>query len=333
MNLGVMLDVVIGLVFTYFLLALIASGIQEVFAAVFSWRGTYLAKGIDVILDNDRGAVFAWSLGDFFRAHFTSGPAPSTAKATLHAQIAAQAGGATAAQTKLQDVLKVATHPLMRGTPSDLPAYVPARNFATALLETLRDGSQSPLFSQVERSVAALPDGDLKKTLTAYLRHAGGDIDAFRTHLENWFDDSMDRVSGIYKRLSVYMMLILGLALAIALNVDSISLGRKLIETPSIRSALVASADTAAKGSLPTAPADPQKIIDALRSFEDQQLPIGWNDEKGTGWLAHLAGWLVTAAAVGLGAPFWFSLLQSLTNMRNAGPAPPRADAAPPPPP
>ncbi len=40
MNLGAVIDTAIGLVFTYFLLSIIASGIQEVVAGIFSWRGT-----------------------------------------------------------------------------------------------------------------------------------------------------------------------------------------------------------------------------------------------------------------------------------------------------
>jgi hypothetical protein len=59
----------------------------------------------------------------------------------------------------LQKVLDVQTHPLLRGTPSSLPSYVSARNFALALLETLRDGSQAPLFAQAESTIARLPDG------------------------------------------------------------------------------------------------------------------------------------------------------------------------------
>jgi hypothetical protein len=62
--------------------------------------------------------------------------------------------------------------------------YVPSRNFSLALLETLRDGSKAPLFSQAERTISALPDGDLKTTLSAFLESAGGDLDAFRTQLE-----------------------------------------------------------------------------------------------------------------------------------------------------
>jgi len=37
-----------------------------------------------------------------------------------------------------------------------------------------------------------------------------------------------------------------------------------------------------------------------------------------------LLGWLFTAIAVSLGAPYWFDLLNKLINMRNAGKAAPK---------
>lgn len=41
------------------------------------------------------------------------------------------------------------------------------------------------------------------------------------------------------------------------------------------------------------------------------------------GGLRTLAGWLVTALAISIGAPFWFGILQSLVNLRGSGPRPP----------
>ncbi len=37
---------------------------------------------------------------------------------------------------------------------------------------------------------------------------------------------------------------------------------------------------------------------------------------------SHWLGWLITAAAVSLGAPFWFDLLNKLVNLRAAGKKP-----------
>jgi hypothetical protein len=42
--------------------------------------------------------------------------------------------------------------------------------------------------------------------------------------------------------------------------------------------------------------------------------------------LLHLPGWLITAFAVSLGAPFWFDTLNRITSIRAAG-RPPESSA------
>ena len=332
MTLGPILDTAIGLVFIYFLLSLIASGIQEVLAAIFAWRGTYLVRGLSVILDNNGSAKFMWGPIEFFLAHFTRVKLDTAADRQDRA-VAAQGDQASDADKALQQVLAVQTHPLMQGTPTKTPSYIPAKNFSLALVETLRDGSKAPLFTQAERTIDALPDGDLKKTLSAFVETAGGDLDAFRTQLEQWFDDAMNRVSGVYTRLSQYVMIILGIALAIGLNVNSVNVTRTLWESPTIREALVQSATAAAQKQAPSASNQPanatpptlaeavKNVQDATAQFEATGIPFGWNGQvKFDSWT--IGGWLITAAAIGLGAPFWFALLQQLVNIRNAGPKP-----------
>src|SRR5579875_3221508 len=105
MSFGATLNLIIGLVFAYFLLALIASGVQEVIASVFAWRGTYLSKGIDVIMDNAANATWSWgSFGAFMKAHFTPS-APPTAADLLRAQLGDQKQNP--AQATLEKVLSV----------------------------------------------------------------------------------------------------------------------------------------------------------------------------------------------------------------------------------
>lgn len=333
MNFGATLNLIIGLVFAYFLLALIASGVQEVIASVFTWRGTYLSKAIDVIIDNDPDARWGWSsLREFMRAHFTPW-APPTAADRLKARIGD--GPVDAQDTALQRVLSVHAHPLVRGSPTDLPSYVPARNFALALMDALRDGSQAPLFTQAEHTVAALPEGDLKRTLTLFLQNAGGDCDKLRTEIEQWFDNAMDRLSGIYKRFSQYVVLILGLMIAVALNVDSTRMARMLWQEPGVMNAIVADATVwAQQKSVPQATGEScgqatgaiGPVGAAAACFEKENFPIGWGGDSFSEWT--IPGWIITALAVGFGAPFWFGLLQQLVNLRSSGPVPAKSGGA-----
>ena len=62
----------------------------------------------------------------------------------------------------------------------------------------------------------------------------------------------------------------------------------------------------------------------------DLQLPIGWVLETGKSlWqpgqtlILAILGWILTAAALSFGAPFWFDLLLKLVNIRNTARRPP----------
>jgi len=59
-------------------------------------------------------------------------------------------------------------------------------------------------------------------------------------------------------------------------------------------------------------------------------VPLGWSRATAPHdfWsgLGKVLGLLVTGFAVSLGAPFWFDLLNKVSNLRGAGPAAPRAE-------
>lgn len=101
----------------------------------------------------------------------------------------------------------------------------------------MRDGTGGPLFSHFDRSVARPPAGSAKESLTAFLVRSGRNLDALQHSIETWFDDAMDRLSGAYKRFSQYFTLTFDLA--VAGNVDSISLARTLWTNQDARSAMV----------------------------------------------------------------------------------------------
>ena len=52
-----------------------------------------------------------------------------------------------------------------------------------------------------------------------------------------------------------------------------------------------------------------------------RRFPIGWKELPAglMEFLKTLLGWLITAAAVSLGAPFWFDLLGKVANLRGSG--------------
>src|SRR5206468_8703355 len=60
-----------------------------------------------------------------------------------------------------------------------------------------------------------------------------------RVHLQQWFDENMDRVSGWYKRNSQVNAAILAAIITVLLNVDALRVASVLWTSPTVRAALV----------------------------------------------------------------------------------------------
>jgi hypothetical protein len=232
-------------------------------------------------------------------------------------------------QALLQDpsqagwVAKLYQHPLIQSLspPNSKPSYIPSRTFALALLDLVApantDGNRT--LADLKAGMANLP-APLQKTLTNLLDEAQHDVERLKTQIEIWFNNGMDRASGWYKRKTQWIQFFIGLSLVIALNIDSVHIGRSLFAVNSpMRASLVESAK-----SFVAQPGGPNKSMkDAIDAISSASLPIGWSEvPKPEQWPTVIVGWLITAFAVSLGAPFWFDLLNKFVNVRASGKAP-----------
>jgi hypothetical protein len=311
-----MLDVAIGIAFVYLLVSLLCSAIVEAAEAVLRRRSQDLELGIRELLRD-----------------------PSL-------------------------VAKLYNHPLINGLyegPYDdgkgkLPSYIPSRSFALAIMDLLLspDPSQHTGVAGADAdeakpsvgiSTAALVDGMTDDPLADQARHAlltlvnaaSGDAQKARQNIEDWFDTAMDRVSGWYKRRSQRALFIIGLVVAIGLNIDTVHILRDLMTNKSKREAVVSIATNYAK-TPQTAPFSNQ-VTSATQELGTLGLPLGWpscascdrsgiklfdpcwqgcwkNNITSAGGLT-IFGWLLTAFAVCLGAPFWFDVLNKFIVVRS----------------
>ncbi|HEY3475262.1 MAG TPA: hypothetical protein VGK56_11675, partial [Anaerolineales bacterium] len=138
---------------------------------------------------------------------------------------------------------------------------------------------------RLRRGIAALSviSPEVNQTLNALLLNVEEFTTAGETNLakarrsvETWFDDSMDRVSGAFKRSAQTMALLIGLILALILNVDSLDLTLYLWREPSVRQAL---AEHAAMFELSEqeVQANPAEALQNFRNqFVGLSLPVGW---------------------------------------------------------
>jgi hypothetical protein len=225
-------------------------------------------------------------------------------------------------------------HPLVQATAPEgqKPSYISARMFASALFDIVApaDATQPRTIQSLRASVTQIPDAKLRTTLLNMIDSAGGDIDAARLKVEHWFDDTMARVSGWYKRMAQKIIFVAGLMLCAAVNADTLMIVKELWSDQALRSAMVAQAGQKVQS---TTPADYlnqegslQQVAVEIRDVNTP--PIGWSrDSKdiriwpgGVGDQAlKVLGILLTSFAIVMGAPFWFDMLNNVVNLRLSG--------------
>ena len=98
-------------------------------------------------------------------------------------------------------------------------------------------------FLNVRNLVDCLPDdSNIKKALLPLLDSAGGSLDKAIDNMEKWYDESMDRVTGWYKRYCQAFALILAFFVALGLNADTFEIGKAIYRDHVLRDSLVAMA-------------------------------------------------------------------------------------------
>ncbi len=173
-------------------------------------------------------------------------PSPSPASpAAVVVNVAAGAAPAAVPPTALA-VPPAAPTAVPPAAPAVVPPPTPA---PTASLKALRDAllDNPDIAEQIKRGLVPLIDA------------AGNDMARVRENIEGWYNASMDRVSSWYKRRAQVTILILGLFIAITVNVDTLTIAKRLSTDKALRESLVAASDAYAKANAtaPDAAAEP----------------------------------------------------------------------------
>jgi hypothetical protein len=296
-----MLDVVIGLAFMFFLLSVICSSISEIVASIFRMRAKNLETGIRVLLGNQAKA------DEFFENWRID-----------------------ALQTpKWTDSSKK--------NKSRKPSYIAPETVALAVIDTLapeaaeaalkNDPGQKASADQIEKikkQIGTIQDDKVKGWLTHVLDDARGNLDEFRTAIEGRFNEVMDRATGWYKRKTQIILFVIALAVAGGLNADTINVADRLARDEALRTYVVAQAQKAGEADAPATPTA-KDVEDQIKRARASGLPLGWTGENIPDYpfpfaaLAKIAGIVLTAFAVLLGAPFWFDVLGKVSKLRSSG--------------
>jgi hypothetical protein len=297
------------------------------------------------------------------------------------------------------------------------PIRYEARSIMLDLL--LEEIKNMKTVDEVKKRMASLNDVIVKipkKISDETLRHfqnlfndAQNDFNQFKLRLENWFNETMDRASGWYKRQTQSILIFLGFFMAIWGNVDTIKIYKSLAKDKKVREQIVdlaiqsqqkyvAGIDTIRQHSKndtvqsqagnDTVTIIQTKVLTTGDSVLDQTYKVLQDDLKsagnimGFGWCSSdsckackvleqrrdslkdelaileeekhknytilkekqaaidklsytvkagykkykdkwngwsMLGWLITAFAISLGAPFWFDMLNKIIKIRGAG--------------
>jgi hypothetical protein len=216
-------------------------------------------------------------------------------------------------------------------------------------------GAYIGIRDSVESVKKSLPT-ELRPSLVALVRNAQIEANSVQDELKllqqeiaQWFDSSMERATGVYKRNAKGVAFLIGLVLAISLNTDSLYIANRLSHDPLLTKAIADNASilyAKALNQKATPDNQTQKSQTPLENFREnaqevlyvEPLPIGWTNEnlrQQLKWsitdkrpfpiislINCLPGWLLTGLAISMGAPFWFELLGKIVNVRNTGAKP-----------
>ncbi len=300
------LDIMIGLITVYLVVALVVTAIVEVVSALMSLRSKRLRQVLEELL-----------------------------------------GGVAEGDHRFLDAFY--DHPLVQSLSSGKngrPSHVPNEILGRVVedLVTAHAG-----VGEFAAAVDKLPNGRLKGILKAYRRDTRERSAELREAIEGHYDAIMERASGWYKRKTQTISMIAAALLVVGGNVDSIAIIKGLADDPVTRARMVEQAgkmQLIAEQRLAAQPASDdavERLAQSARELDQavrfatgnlgqRGLPIGWSGVSppphAEGFLAFLVwllskvvGFVISAFAISLGAPFWFDVLQRFMRVRSSGEA------------
>ena len=226
-----------------------------------------------------------------------------------------------------------------------LPSYISSKSFADAVVDlVVPDAKGQTSMSVIQANIKELPD-PFKGSLQALAKNAGDDVGEFRTSVEQWYDDHMDRVSGWYKRRVAKITLAFGALIVVLLNLNAVTIGRTLYTENAVSAAISTVAGKASctgdsqqnclnglEGQISAAAAAGLPVgWGTVRDCTEPTARCGWFEQRGlwsrhggSGWqvVLVLIGFLIMVISILPGAQFWFGLLSKLGTLRSTGPKP-----------
>jgi len=338
------LDVIIGLVFCFASVALFVSAVGEFFASLLKLRHRTLLTGIQKLLNDPQGTGLVKTLYEHAMINPLALFVPPTAAVPGPEERAAAAAPAAAPPPPR------AVQPTWpEWAKRQIPAYINSADFAYALIDIVQSGPRK--YADISTAIAnEIADPQLRQALLGISARAQGNLEKFTNGVADWFDNSMDRLSGSYKRRMQLMTFLIGFGTALVFNIDAFYVLGQLWERPALAAAISSPGGAelvaalrpvagqaggeapgpASAASAGSAGPGAKELLERLNT-----LPVGWGTREFPAWgavapmkfvgfyVSFLVGLAITASSAVFGAPFWFDLLQRLIQIRGTGARPP----------
>ncbi len=206
-------------------------------------------------------------------------------------------------------------------------------------VKRMMQDKDSAAYQGFEQLLNNLPDS-VKESMAALskkVREQGEeldqDLDKFQQEIELWFNRSLDRASGVYKRNAKGVAIIIGFLVAVASNADTMHMVDRLSKDAVLRGTIsnYATNAVANNGNLDEVSKQVRSELNAVG------LPIGWNSYNlnqqaaaefslPTGgerlkipFVKRVLGWSISGVAISMGSGFWFDLLGKVINVKSMG--------------
>jgi hypothetical protein len=313
LNISTILDVVIGLAAVFFVFSTVASGIHEVITRALATRSKHFWRALGSLLDDsdaapprrERAAEIALGLnGKRDPRPLASAHADSTVDATPHALQQFLASDLIRAGDSTKQFVKTRL------------SHVEPDQFSRALLDVISGNERLEDTAAARLAIAKMPNSKLKREMEALARHSGDEIIELRDDISRWFDVRMASLTRAYRRRTRWWLFAIGLLVAVGFNVNAVRVTNDLYRDQPLRSLVTAKAESLAseckiESGKPDAAC--QAKIDS--TIDTLKLPVWWSTDKSiTFWT--IVGWIAAAAAIAMGAPFWFDVLRRATGMK-----------------
>lgn len=170
--------------------------------------------------------------------------------------------------------------------------------------------------------------------MAAHLRHSMALVEeassAYLAKINFWFDQTMDRVSSRFTMNARMWTFVSAVIVAVVLQLDVVTLVNRLAMDDQLRNSLVTqaialekdrrtAAAVQAPGQAPAVDEDAvrNQYFSVLAKVGVVSAPSGWEDWKAKLSQANPFGVIIAALLLSLGAPFWYSVLGKLLQLRS----------------